>query len=178
MVSTPEDILALHKQSIELMQSLALKSVQGLEKLTELNIQVAKASLEESTDAMKSLLDAKEPKAVVDYAMASGQPAVEKATAYAKHVYEIANETGTEIAKLLEKQFSEGNKQLHAAIDSMAKNAPAGSEGVVTFVKSAVTAANTAWDQVNKATKQVVELAEANMAAAASKTGGRTRKAA
>lgn len=177
MVSTPEDVLALHKQSIELMQSVAMKSVQGLEKLTELNIQLAKASLAESTDVFKSLLDAKDGKAIVDYAVGSGQPAVDKATAYAKHVYEIANETGTEIAKLLEKQFSESNKQLHAAIDSMAKNAPAGSEGMVTFVKSAVTAANTAWDQVNKATKQAVEMAEANMAAA-SKTGARVRKAA
>jgi hypothetical protein len=32
-------------------------------------------------------------------------------------------------------------------------------------MKSAVSAANTAYDQVNKATKQVVEMAEANLVA-------------
>jgi len=46
-------------------------------------------------------------------------------------------------------------------LDTMARNAPAGSEGVVTLVKSAVSAANTAFDQVSRATKQVVEMAEA-----------------
>jgi hypothetical protein len=52
---------------------------------------------------------------------------------------------------------------------------------MVTFMKSAVSAANTAYDQVNKATKQVVEMAEANMVAA-SKTAAngvaRAKKAA
>jgi hypothetical protein len=51
---------------------------------------------------------------------------------------------------------------------------------MVTLVKSAVSAANTAFDQVSRATKQVVEMAEANIATAA-KTNGRpaaSRKAA
>jgi cell division septum initiation protein DivIVA len=107
------------------------------------------------------------------------QPATDKVTAYYKHVYEIANDTGTELAKLFEKQFAESNKQLYAAIDALAKNAPAGTEGVVTLVKQAVSAANSAFDQVSKATKQAVEVAEANMAAAAKTTAaGRSRKAA
>jgi len=91
-------------------------------------------------------------------------------------VYDIANETGTEIAKLFEKQFAEGSKQLNSAIDAMAQSAPAGSEGVVTFFKSAVSAANQAFDQVNKATKQAVEMAEANIAAA-TKAAPKPRKA-
>ena len=48
-------------------------------------------------------------------------------------------------------------------------------------MKSAVSAANTAYDQVNKATKQVVELAEANIVAAgktATAGAARARKAA
>jgi len=44
-------------------------------------------------------------------------------------------------------------------------------------MKSAVSAANTAYDQVNKATKQVVEMAEANIVAA-SKTGAPVKAAA
>jgi hypothetical protein len=66
---------------------------------------------------------------------------------------------------------------MQAAIDAFSKNAPMGSEGVVTLVKQAVTAANSAFDQVNKATKQAVEMAEANMAAA-TKVATKARKAA
>jgi hypothetical protein len=36
----------------------------------------------------------------------------------------------------------------------------------VTFVKSAVSSAGTAYDQLNRATKQVAEMTEANIAAA------------
>ena len=49
------------------------------------------------------------------------------------------------------------------------------------MLKSAVAAANSAYDSVSKATKQAVEMAEANVAAATSaavKTAGRAKKAA
>ena len=74
--------------------------------------------------------------------------------------------------------MAEGQKQFTASIDAMAKSAPAGSEGVVTLMKSAVSAANTAFDQVQKATKQAVEAAEANLTAATKATRPASRKAA
>jgi len=179
MITTPEQFLQMNKTALEVFHSATIASIEGFEKLAALNVQAAKASLDESTDALKSMTDVKDAKQFADIATGSVQPATDKVTAYYKHVYEIANETGTELAKLFEKQFAEGNRQLYAAIDSMAKNAPAGSEGLVTLVKQAVSAANTAFDQVNKATKQAVELAEANMAAAAkTTTAARARKAA
>lgn len=170
MINTPEQFIHLHKASFEMFQAVALKSVEGVEKLAELNIQALKASLVESNAQFKAVVEAKDPQAMADMAIAGTQPGADKMSAYAKHVYEIANECGTEIAKIIEKQFAESNKQVAAAIDAMAKNAPAGTEGVVTLVKSAMSAANSAYDQVNKATKQAVEMAEANVAAAA-KTG-------
>ena len=166
MFTTPDQMVAMHKAALESFQAVAAKSFQGFEKLAELNLAAARSSMEESTEQLKALFDVKDVKSLADIAVGSGQPAADKMSAYAKHVYEISNETGTEIAKLVEKQFADSNRQLHAAIDALAKSAPAGSEGMVTFVKSAVSAANTAFDQVNKATKQVVEMAEANIVAA------------
>ena len=178
MSTSPDQFLQVHKAAFETFQTVALKSVESFEKLAELNIQATKASISESAEQFKALSTAKDPKAFADILSASTQPTADKVTAYAKHVYDIANETGTELAKLLEKQFAEGNKQLNTAIDSLAKNAPAGSEGVITFVKSAVTAANTAFDQVNKASRQAVEMAEANFAAASKAAAPRVRKVA
>ncbi len=179
MVNTPEQFLQIQKTALEVFQSATITSIEGLEKLAALNVQAAKASIDESTDALKSMTDVKDAKQLAEMATVSVQPATDKVTAYYKHVYEIANETGSGLAKLFEKQFAESNRQLYAAIDAMAKNAPAGSEGMVTLVKQAVTAANTAFDQVSKATKQAVEVAEANMAAAAKTTSAaRARKVA
>jgi phasin family protein len=181
MYTTPDQMVAMHKAALESFQAVAAKSFEALEKLAELNLAATKSTMEESAEQMKALLEVKDVKTLADFAAGSAQPAADKMTAYTKHVYEITSDTGTEIAKLVEKQFADSNRQLHAAIDAMAKNAPAGSEGMVTFMKSAVSAANTAYDQVNKATKQVVEMAEANMVAA-SKTAAngvaRAKKAA
>ena len=179
MVTTPEQFLQIQKAALEVFQTATITSIQGFERLAALNVQAAKASIDESTDALKSMTEVKDAKQLAEMATGSVQPATDKVTAYYKHVYEIANETGAELAKLFEKQFAESNKQLYATIDTLAKNAPAGTEGVVTLVKQAVSAANSSFDQVSKATKQAVEVAEANMAAAAKTTvAGRSRKAA
>ncbi|HYF57500.1 MAG TPA: phasin family protein [Burkholderiaceae bacterium] len=182
MFTTPDQMVAMHKAALESFQAIAAKSLEGMEKLAELNMAATKSTMEESAVQLRALFEIKDPKQFADLAVGSAQPATDKLTAYAKHVYDITNETGTEVAKLVEKQFADSNRQLHAAIDALAKNAPAGSEGIVTFVKSAVSAANTAYDQVNKATKQVVEMAEANIVAAtktAAATGAaRAKKAA
>jgi phasin family protein len=164
MFAFPDQFVALQRQSFESAQAIALASFAGFEKLTQLNVQAAKASLEENVQKGVSLFETKDIKALADSFADSAQPASDKFTAYARHVYEIANETGTEISKVVEQQFAEGNRQLTAAIEAVAKNSPAGSEGVVTLVKSAVTAANATWDQVNKASRQVVEMTEANVA--------------
>ncbi len=177
MVNTPEQFVEIQKAALETFQAVALKSVEGFEKLAELNIQAIKATLSESSDHIKSALNIRDAKSLGDLAGLGLQPAVDKLGAYARHVYEIGTETGSEIAKILEKQFADGNKQFTAAIDELGKNAPAGSEGVVTMVKSAVSAANSAFDQVNKAAKQAVELAEQNIAAA-TKTATAARPAA
>ena len=179
----PDQFAALHRQSLEAAQAIAMASFAGFERLTQLNVQAAKTAVEESIQRSVSLLETKDVKALSDAMSESAQPAGDKMTAYAKHVYEIASETSGEISRVVEKQFSEGNRQLTAAIEAMAKNSPVGSEGVVTLVKSAVTAANATWDQVNKASRQVVEMTEANVASAASaanttRAAGSRRKAA
>ena len=62
------------------------------------------------------------------------------------------------------------------------KNAPAGSENVVAFMKSTVAAANSAFETVQKAVKQAADVAESNVAAATATTtkasGSRSKRAA
>jgi phasin family protein len=164
MFAFPDQRVALQRQSLESAQAIAMASFAGFEKLAQLNVQAAKASVEECVQRSMSLLETRDVMALAETFTESAQPSGDKFTAYARHVYEIASETGAEISKVVEKQFSEGNRQLTASIEALAKNSPVGSEGVVTLVKSAVTAANATWDQVNKASRQVVEMTEANVA--------------
>lgn len=167
MIPNPEQLVQMQKSALEAFQDATAASIAGFEKLAALNVQATKTSLEESAETLRSLVDVKDPKQWADLATTSVQPTTDKVAAYYKHVYEIANETGSELARLFERQYAENNRQIYAAIDAVARNMPAGSEGVITLMRQAVSAANSTVDQLNKATKQAVEVAEANMAAAA-----------
>jgi phasin family protein len=159
----PDQLVELQRQSLQSAQAIAMASFAGFEKLAQLNVQAAKASVEESVQRSMSLLEMKDVKEVTETIAQSAKPPGDKFTAYAKHVYDIASETRAEISEVLEKQFSESNRQLTASLEAMAKNSPVGSEGVVTMVKSAITAANATWDQVNKASRKVAETTDANV---------------
>jgi len=69
-------------------------------------------------------------------------------------------------------------------VEKATKNAPAGSDVAVTALKSTVAATTAAFDQLSKATKQVVNFADASVraatanAASAAKTTTKGRKAA
>ena len=93
------------------------------------------------------------------------QPLAEKTAAYSRHLYEIASGTGSEFSKAFEAQASTAQKQWASLVDSATQNAPAGSEQAVAMMKGAMTAANTAYESVQKAVKQATDLAESNMAA-------------
>ena len=91
----------------------------------------------------------------------------EKTAAYSRHVYEIAQGTGAEFGKAFEAQASDVQKKFLSAVDTAAKNAPAGSETAVAVFKSAVAAGTNALESVQKAVKQAADVAEANFNAVA-----------
>jgi phasin family protein len=124
---------------------------------------VAKASLEESAANVQQLLSAKDPQEFFALSAAQAQPTAEKAFAYSRHLASIASSTQAEFAKAAEVQIAETTRKVTALVDEVSKNAPAGSENAIAFVKSAIGNANAGYEQVAKTTKQAVEALEANM---------------
>ena len=168
MSFTPEQVAAAQKANLETLFGLTTKAFEGVEKLVELNMQVVKATLAEHVDNAKKALTAKDPQELLAIQVSLFQPVAEKAVAYSRHVYEIAVDTHSEFTKVAEAQLAESSKNVQSLVDNFAKNAPAGSESTVAIVKSAISAANNAYESVQKATKQAVEIAESNFQAAAS----------
>jgi cell division ATPase FtsA len=65
----------------------------------------------------------------------------------------------------MEAQSAVAQKQFSNLVETATQNAPAGSEQAVAMMKGAVTAANTAYESVQKAVKQATDMAESNIAA-------------
>lgn len=172
----PEQFVAAGKSNVEAALRAAGIAFEGTERLIDLNLKVARAAFADSAKVAKALASAKDVKDLPTFDPAAVQPALEKATAYARNVYEIASATQAELAKLAEERLSEFNKSVIAELDKVAKAGPAGSDVAVAAVKSAIAAANQAYDSVAKATKQVVELTEANVAAATRQVSDAAKK--
>ncbi len=164
---TADQILATHKANFDVLFGLTTKAFEGVEKLVELNITASKAALAEAADHTQAALGAKDAQELMALQASLLQPLAEKTAAYSRHVYEIAQGTSAELTKAVEAQAGEVQKKFLAAVDSAAKNAPAGSETAVAVFKSAVAAGTNALESVQKAVKQASDVAEANFNAVA-----------
>ena len=162
---TPEQLMAAQKANLETLFGLTQKAFEGVEKLVELNLQVAKTALGEVAESTKAALSVKDAQELMALQAGLLQPSAEKAASYSRHLYEIFAGTQAEVTKVAEATMADSQKKLLAVVDTAVKNAPAGTENAVALVKSAVAAANNAFESVNKAAKQAAEVAESNFQA-------------
>jgi phasin family protein len=166
MYVTPEQIQAAGKANMEALLSVANAQFAAFEKLATINATAVKSAFEDSIANTRALIGAKDVQEAVSMQSAFAQPAIEKAIAYSKSVYEVATEAGGELSKVAERRVAEWNENFVTLLDKVSKNAPAGSDVAVAAVKSMLAAGNAAYDNLNKVAKQATEIAEANVAAA------------
>lgn len=159
---TAEQIMASHKANIETLFGLTQKAFEGVEKLVELNVQATKAALAETANNAQAVMGVKDAQELLALQASMVQPLAEKTAAYSRHLYDIAQSAGAEISKTFEGQTAEAQKKFAELVESATQNAPAGSETAVSMMKNAMTAANTAFESVQKAVKQAGDMAETN----------------
>ena len=162
MALTADQILAAQKANLETLFGLTTKAFEGVEKLVELNVTASKAALSEAASTTQAMLSVKDAQELLTLQASLFQPLAEKTAAYSRHLYDIAQGTGAEFGKAFESKAVEAQQNFAGLVDSAAKNAPAGSETAVAVMKSAVAAANNAFESVQKAVKQASDVAEAN----------------
>ena len=160
---TVEQVVASNKANLDNFFGLSHQAFAGVEKLVELNLSAARASLNESTAHAKAVLGVKDAQEFIALQTSFVQPLVEKTVSYSRHVYDITTGTTAELSKAAEAKDAEVQAAVLGYVDSALKNAPAGSESAVAFFKQAVSASNTAVESIQKAAKQAADLAESNL---------------
>ncbi len=176
MYNVPEQLSAANKEHLEAFISLAGILFIGAEKLIDLNVKTAKANFADAAKSAKALTGLKDVQEFTDIQSTFVQPAADKVAAYGRGIYAVASETQADLAKFFEERMAEANKSFVTALDKAAKSAPAGSDVAVAAVKSAVAAANQAYDVFSKASRQVVEATEATVSAAINPSSAGAKK--
>jgi phasin family protein len=161
---TPEQITAAQKANLDTLFGLTNKAFEGFEKL----VQLVKSTFAEIQQNAQQALSVKEPQALLELPAGPMQAFAEKALSYGRQVYEIASSMQAEFAKVAEARYEAQSGRVQTLVDDLAKSAPAGSEAAVAVMRSAITAANTAYETVHKATQQAVEIVEGNFNTAVS----------
>jgi phasin family protein len=165
MYQAPEQLIAFNKANLEAAARFAGVALQGAERLVDLQLKAAKEAFADGIENAKALASVKDPRELASLRENLTQPRLDKATALARSFYDVAAATQAEFGKLVETQVSEFNRQVVAALDRMVKNAPAGSDLGIAAMKSAIAAANTAYDSLSKAAKQMTEATQSNLEA-------------
>lgn len=177
MYQSPEQFMQLGKSSLEAALSLANITLQGTERLVGLQLKTAKEAIDESIKSAKALSGVKSMQELMSLQSTTAQPSLEKAVAYSRSLYEMAAETQTQISKVFEDRMSKVSGELVAAMDKAVKTAPAGSETAIAAFKSAIAAANTAYDTLSKVARETTDLAVNSASAQAAKVAAAKKKA-
>ena len=176
MFQAPEQFVALNKANLEAAVRFAGIALEGAERMLELQLKTAKSTFADGVQQAKAFTEIKDVQELTQLKNTLAQPTMEKATSYVKSIYDVATATQSEISKLVEEQVAEFNKQVVTSLDKVVKSAPAGSEVAVAAVKSAITAVNSAYDNLSKSAKQFTEMTQANVEAATSQAVQSTKK--
>jgi phasin family protein len=125
MYVTPEQIQAANKSNVEAFLAVANAQFAAFEKLANIQASVVKSAFEDSIANTRALLGAKDVQEFVSLQNSFAQPAVEKAMAYSKGVYEVATVANAELSKVAERRVAEWNENFVSLLDKLSKNAPA-----------------------------------------------------
>lgn len=177
MYQAPEQLIALNKANLEVAMRFAGVALEGAERMIDLQLKAAKTAFADGIEGAKALAAVKDIQQFAALKDNLAQPSLEKATAYAKSVYDVATSTQAEFGKLAEEQVADFNKQIVTVLDKMVKTAPAGSEVGVAAIKSAIAAVNSSYDNLTKVAKQFSDATHSNIEAVAKQAVNGAKKA-
>lgn len=164
---TPDQIAAAQKANLDTLFGLMRKTLEGVEKLTELNVSTMKQTLGDSARQVDAAMSAKDAQELLALQTAMLQPLMEKTAAYTRALYELAQASGTDMARAVEERIADLQRAVDALMNASLSNAPAGTETAVAAMRNAMGAANEAFESMNKAFRQAGAMAEQNFKAAA-----------
>ena len=155
-----DQFAAANEAAIAQFTQFAQLSLANLEKFAQLGLDAARANVEQAAAHAQALAGAKDVHEVIALNSAAIEPVMKRAYTYSRTAYEAAAETNGEVKRVVEKQAAEYNRAAIAALEEAFKYAPTGSESMVDNVKTAIAAAQSAYNNYASINKQIYDTVE------------------
>ena len=176
MYNASEQIAEFSKANVASAIKLASLSIEKAEKLVALNLNAAKMALAQGVEGAQAAASVKDVQELFALRSKIAELGVQSALGYSRTLYELSSEAQTEFSLLAEEAWATYTKGVATWVEKASASAPAGSDVAINAFRSTIAASTAAFDQFQKATKQVVNLADASYrAAAAQATNGTTK---
>jgi len=150
-------------ESLNTAFALGTKAVERAQKLVDLNFAATKAVLEEAQEGLESALAVKDPQEFATLVQSDVfAPLGNKLAAHQRAIAKIVREGNVELAEVAEARIEQFQAGVQSWVDSVAANAPAGSDVFVNALKSSVGSALQGFEQFQAAAKEAAAAAEQN----------------
>lgn len=170
MYNATEQFAQLNKVGVANATRLAALSLENAEKFFKLNVTAAKAVFANGVESAQAVAGAKDVQELLALRAKVAEANVQAAVGYGRTLYALASEAQGSYTALAEDAWNTYSKNVATIVDHASKNAPAGSDAAINAFKSTFAASTAAFDQFQRATKQVANLADASVRAAAAST--------
>lgn len=145
------------ENQVQVFSALTNYFIDATGKLSDLNMAVMKASIDESSETAKQLLSVKDHAELLSFI--SEQPKIisEKMHFYNQHVAQISSDVRSNVDKVLEVQIIQAKDNVTNFVSELTKHAPEG-------LKTAMNQTGAGYEQMQRAAKQVTDTVGSTMA--------------
>lgn len=165
-----DQLNAAQKANAEVMMALMRTSFEGMQRLAELNMAATREFFNATVSNANTLMSAKDLNDLTQVNQSLAKPDFDKVMDYSRKVYDLVAQMQKDMTSVLEHQYSQFSKSATTAIDKTKAANPVAGDIFAATMKSMLEATNKAFDNMNAMSKQMAELADANLSAASSAT--------
>ena len=163
----PEQFAEINKANVEHAAKFAALAIDNTEKLVTLNMNAAKAAFAHGVEGASAAASIKDVREFLSLPSKYAESGVQYTIGYSKNLYDVVSAAQAQYSAFAEEALAGYTKGLASWVEKASQTAPAGSDVAFNAMKSTVAATTAAIDQFQKATKQVVNFADASVRAAA-----------
>ena len=147
----------IQSKNLETVFSLSEAALENAQKLVELNYDASKAALSNAQENIQQVLSAKDPKQVTELLQADTlQDVGNQAIAHQRKVTKVLRESGKEFADVVEASIEQAQAGMQDWVNTLAANAPAGSDVFVSAFKNSMNSVMQGIEQFREASKDAL----------------------
>lgn len=176
---THASLIASQQAALDKSRALLNLGLQGTEKVFNLHLETTRQSTQALFEHARQLLASSTPGEASKHLGEFVRPQLEHLAAYFHQLWSLSLATQNSLVQLAEESQAETNRSLSSVVDWYASTGN-GAESSVSAIRSAISATNSAFDQATRLARQVSDIADAGVNAAANAglraAGASTRK--